>query len=140
MNIPLLNQIKEKIKEKPYNFAMGGFFKPLIDSSKFIPSERAHNCGTAACIAGWAITLNFGIDKPAEARAKAWPEIFNGKHHCDLGIEALNLTKEQASRLFYTEGWPYEFEQAYKNARSQIERNAVAIARIDKFIESNGEI
>ena len=70
-----------------YFFAQGGLQYP---SSEAVTSEILHNCGTAACIAGWAAHL-FRSEIP-------------GVFADDVAESALELTQDQSLALFF----PYD--------------------------------
>jgi hypothetical protein len=52
MNTQLLQKVKQNILDHPDQFYMGGFF------SAYTANGKAGGCGTAACIAGWAVYLH----------------------------------------------------------------------------------
>lgn len=112
MNIPLLRQIQAQIIQHPDTFEM-----------------RDWDCGTAACIAGWAIRLTHKASNQCGYYRPA--------------MNALDLNGNQGELLFYRKNWPREFcvpdvsrllggstEKAYAKA---------AVARIDHFIATEGK-
>lgn len=117
MNITLLNQIKEKILQYPDTFNMAWW------------KLYGEGCNTTMCIAGHALCL---INAPLNH----W-----GFPAC-YATEALELTEEQANRLFYSSAWPMPYLKAYN--RYALERDPrmaakVAAKRIDHFIATNGQ-
>jgi hypothetical protein len=141
MNTELLLKVKKQILKEPRQFGMTTWF----EYSLAIP-----NCNTSACIAGWAITLGLKKSNPLEgARAiknnfptnKGFDSLmeFAAKKVYELSIPLLDITEEQAHRLFSEEEWPNEFYGDYANADTPQERAEIAARRIDHFIATNGE-
>ena len=112
MNIPLLRQIQAQIIQHPESF----------DMTKW-------DCGTAACIAGWACRLK-GLKMPISSTPIGNPEI------ASKAQELLGLDEKQRPRLFLCLNWPMEFV-VMENAGSKAQAKA-AVARIEAFIESGG--
>jgi hypothetical protein len=140
MNIKLLKRIIRKIRQEPKQFDMDTFF--------FKRRRGVPNCGTTACIAGWAIALNKRL-KPINAARTLDPSFAsdgegvltlecprNPEKH---GAKALKLELEDAKRLFYTENWPCEFRQDHQNAETPRAKVNVTIERIKHFIKTRGE-
>lgn len=109
MNIPLLRRIQRQIDKAPDKFAMDIVCKET-------------NCGTAYCIAGWAKVLS-GITDSEDLR---WS---------DGAEELLGIDHHSSRALFYTGNWPNQFQAPDGTP----ELPALAIARIDHFIATNGE-
>jgi len=82
------------------------------------------NCGTAACIAGWAIALQDKVS-PSEAIGALM------KASRYLGID-----QEIAEDLFYEYHWDDELLDRWVEAESLEERAQIAAERIDQFIAS----
>lgn len=110
-------------------------------------------CGTTACIAGWAVTLDqIGKPMPKLAfnkfkRLADWRQTIGGTQNRIMekhGAKALGLTKEQADLLFYVIAWPYRFTYALyvvhiENHPGRTRRYAAVVAaRIRHFIATNG--
>ena len=135
MNIPLLKEIQKAILAKPKNFVMSSFFDKMLDYLGDADwNDKAENCGTAACIAGWTVTLGHKdrtLGLPSEGRKL--PFVCGSKAY-----ELLDLTYGQDELLFYTDNWPERFEEAYHNATSHEQRAQVAVDRIQYFIDTNG--
>lgn len=112
MNTKLLRRVRAKILRNPKELNMGRFF-----------------CGSAACIAGWAICLS---DKksPRTARAKEHG-VIDHKASMLLGISWI----DDSAKLFFVSHWPRKFSRAYDSARSHTARAKVAAKRIDYFIK-----
>lgn len=127
MNIPALRQIQEKIRQEPRQFYMSAWFKQAPE----IP-----NCGTAACIAGWAECIK---------KEKKPLEIYKNDDTFILSevVQYLGLTEAQALRLFFDTRWPKQFKgPSWTGSLDHYpadQKAELAIARIDHFINTNGE-
>lgn len=141
MNVELLEQIKAKILAEPRQFVMRSFFKrgdglaAMYRKPAWADLRRftVPNCGTAACIAGWAISL----------RMKMTPREVENTHLLpgrvtDDAARALGLSYTQGLRLFHISGWPQQFMQGFEDADTFEARAKVAAARIDHFIATQG--
>ena len=96
--------------------------------------NQATHCGTAACIAGWAITLAETKTKKPANGAKFYHESESTAH--ELGIRALDLTHKQADKLFYTQNWPRKFNVAYREAPSSKAAAQAVRDRIYHFMKT----
>lgn len=133
LNVKLLEKVKAHILEKPRRFVMRTFIYRKEDAgmsvfmadgpeTKFVKFEE---CGTAACIGGWAVLLNDGIDaKPLNLRQRA--------------IKLIGLKSVTGDELFEVSFWPRQFREPYYAAKTQRTRAKVAAARIDHFIATKG--
>jgi hypothetical protein len=153
MNTKLLLRVKARILKEPKQFQMYAWF---LNNPTEIP-----NCGTAACIAGWVISLGtkhkpvdcalmhkYNEDATKETRIGLRNRRFSvtsGDHVEAINAQAmklLDITKEQFVRLAHYHMWPEEFNPL-KEYRSDIEGTpefaALAAKRIDHFIATNGE-
>lgn len=139
MNTELLLKVKEQILREPRQFDMFTWFSY---------SETIPNCHTTACIAGWAITLGKTKPNPLEAAKEirynfavtnmhAWGESRDKVY--EVALPLLDITEEQAMRLFGEEDWPTNFYEDYSKATTPRARAEVAARRIDHFIATNGE-
>jgi hypothetical protein len=124
------------------------FLKKGLNSPTNIP-----NCGTAACLAGWAVTYKYAKHKkPAEVwdryanNDSTW-RTFNGDYRMQGGYgvtnvmpeatEILGLTKDQAEKLFMFDNWPKQFKVT--EYEGSLEFAQQAVSRIEHFIKTNGE-
>lgn len=107
MNIPLLRQIQEAIKESPSQFNMSNWF------STYAPTNRTPaNCGTAACLAGWTLSLAYKKNpKEAQSVTNCYEE---------QALEYLDLPSWM-KWLFYVNKWPSEFNHRIRMAEIKIE-------------------
>jgi hypothetical protein len=139
MNVELLKKVADEILARPEQFRMESWFTPKLDS---IPE-----CGTACCIAGWAITIATdarieGKFAPLVARRGFSFGDAGPVSSCSAHVaaqKALDLTSAQAELLFYTYEWPPRFRDAYIESRNSTTRADVAFARIMHFIKTDGK-
>lgn len=89
LNIELAKAIQEQIRKEPLQFSMSAWFRKR-------PS--APNCGTTACIAGWARALS--TDKTP---SQLIPYKFTT---FEYGRRKLGITNHQANVLFFRDCWP----------------------------------
>lgn len=127
MNIKLLKKIITRLRRMrhPQHFNMD-----------FYGEKNA--CGTTACIAGHALLLEgyrctgwdtFVIDSLADPVNPATE-----------AEERLDLTTNEADRLFYVGNWPKEFKAARNGRAAKHVYNdpKIAAARIEHFIATDG--
>lgn len=119
MNVVLLKRIQRQILKEPKQFDMRDWFS----TGSAIP-----NCGTAACVAGWACCLAKRL-KPTTVRRLYLINDFNT--YAEAGA-ALELDGRQADRLFYFDEWPAKFQRKPSHDAKQ------AVARISWFIKTGG--
>lgn len=136
----LLRKIQRRILKEPSSFRMDVW-----------------NCGTAACIGGYACLL--GVPKiypvsdsdefaTSRATAKQWIDFYKdttGLLHTpraqlrEYDTEAqkiLGLTAEEAHALFHVADWPDQYNVAYEDAGNRRAKAKVAAARIEHFIQT----
>jgi hypothetical protein len=138
MNVELLRKVKEHILEEPRRLIMNSWRVLANGMDKSSLARKAGpnsfrgdggevvefaNCGTAACISGWACIIT-GQKRVRDFKSR--------------GRKILDLNEHQAERLFLPDSWPNEFYRAYEHANSQKERAKIAAARIDHFIATKG--
>lgn len=112
MNIEPLLKVKEQILKHPETFDINNW-----------------ECKTTKCLAGW-------ICKFADIKVG----INNG--YIFYASSILNLSKEEANKLFLLWHWPNEFKIRYNNAKQGLSSETeaeVTAERIDYFIKINGE-
>jgi hypothetical protein len=127
MNVRLLRRIQRQILKEPKQFWMDAYFCDCI-------SWQIPNCGTTACIAGWATAL--GKNKNPR---QAW---LTGVDARQYGEHKLKITNVQASKLFFTDAWPRKYRTAYLKAlmaKRLADSARIAAKRIDHFINTKGE-
>jgi hypothetical protein len=132
INKDLILLIKEQILKEPMQFMMHDYFAVRLG-----PLNRIYgfgiptNCGTAACIAGWAVVLGRGFATPKAAKDSCYVDPKQD------AMELLGLTEEQAEILFYTTAWPVDFQAKWIDAQTYEERAQIAADRIDHFLQEN---
>lgn len=130
MNVKLLRQVKKHILKNPARLYMDeGILigEPGDQLSDWRTSRRFAECGTAACIAGWACVLS-GSD-PKRLVNSPWVTI-SRKAKKLLGI------KGDPNFLFYENQWPAKFADAFECATTAEDEAQVAAKRIDHFIRT----
>jgi len=163
MNIELLLQIKERILAEPAQFVMGDVFLSDVgrayEDRGDIRRESIPHCGTAACIAGWAIALHEQTD-PKTARTLMRKRTGPGSAATwdALAVSVLGLTPSarwadggkgggQRDALFFVSGWPRDLQERWDEAADGAEddpqaaletRAQIAAERIDRFIAAGG--
>jgi hypothetical protein len=136
MNVRLLRKIAKVIQEKPRQFKMTywhnndavitdmrarGDWRSL-EALYVLPKEKQKSCDTTHCIAGWAQVIS-------KDRNCKWPAEQDARR-------LLELSKSQASRLFFANEWPYQFRGVKDDWKMS---PAKAAARIEHFIKTGGK-
>lgn len=130
MNVELLETIKARILAEPDAFRMDQW-----------------TCGTAHCIAGWALKLS-GVDL-TNPGGFPWEQLtVGGEEPSAAAAKVLDLSTEEdaewdtqpseAGRLFHVSSWPSAFEDRYCDAEERAARAQIAAERIDHFIATGG--
>lgn len=130
MNIRRLRAVQKAVLKHPGHFNMAYFFHDAPNAvhmgihSYYNEEAIVNNCGTTACIAGWAVA-KFG--KGSESAIAL------------IGVQAvairlLDLTLDQAERLFHQGAWDDAWKQRQKRYVSCDDAKA-AVEYIDYFIE-----
>lgn len=126
MNKELLLKVREQILREPRQFVMGTWYTehPMEseDNDELWMGVEIPNCGTAACIAGWAISI---AEKKSPHKASG-----------TIGAASryLDVKWEDAEDLFYEDHWDDDLQERWENASSLDERAQIAAERIDQFI------
>jgi hypothetical protein len=109
------------------------------------------NCGTAACIAGWAETL-MKFDTRKKSKKRARPSEMESISSVLLA-EKLGFDVYMNNRLFYVRSWPQQFQSKIPSASKtncvdigrrfdslppEI-RAKIAAERIDHFLATDGK-
>lgn len=129
MNVKLLRKVQKAILAHPDQFSMYEWFPPYLDNGAI-----AGGCGTAACVAGWAVHC-----KRRGKTLKKTKELTRKKNINSAAQKALGLTDLQASSLFHLDNWPIRFQERW-DACLKANRTIVDVAcqRIDHFIATKG--
>lgn len=136
MNIKLLRKIQRAIRKEPRQFDMDSWFE--FD-------KRTPNCGTTACIAGWAIALSskknpLDAAKSIRKRFGRGMRVLSSKQAYGITAKVLKVLKidmRQGDSLFYASYWPLNFPERFRNARTPEEKAEIACERIDAFIANS---
>lgn len=135
LNVRLLRRIQRKILAEPAQFQMGQYFATEVNGID-LPREKIPNCGTAACIAGWAVALS-EHRKPSRYIRLIERNSTTIKKACKaLGI---NNDPTRVSRLFIHSFWPSNLYARWYRAITLKQRAKVAVAAIDQFIKDDGK-
>lgn len=129
INTKLLNKIIRHILEKPKRFNMNVLAK----------KSKLTTCGTAACIAGWAVLLT----KAEKYDKKSFHSLINSGYisFWYAGAVALGLDAVAARQLFEVYNWPTRYRAPFQQAehlghhRKAVE---IAVRRIRHFIKTKG--
>ena len=119
MNVRLLRKVKKHILEEPRRFQMDGYVHRGRPGSMFEDlglRYKVPDCGTVACIAGWAQCLSGGDSSPMEA----------------LGLHGYE------DRLFFMWNWPMNLRKRFYAAKTMRTRAKIAAERIEHFIKTKG--
>lgn len=123
MNKELLKQVRDAILQNETRFDMCDF----IDwpSSDLSDEELIKDCKTTFCIAGWAVKLT-----------QEKLDLLDFGHIG--GRRALDLTDDEANKLFYHGSWPNEYYDRYYHALmvgAHSEQVKITIELIDEILE-----
>jgi hypothetical protein len=132
LNVKLLRKIQKRILTQPQAFFMHDWIrrKEYSSNNTFQNPDTGKvteftTCGTAGCIAGWAILLT---EKKGDAKL-IWSSQIQEK-----ATEILGLSPGE-DLIFGSPNWGTELSDAYENAKSDLCRAAVAVKAIDNLIE-----
>lgn len=132
MNVELLNKVKDHILAKPERFAMARWHMnwppgTIVHISNIEGKKRKMpDCGTIACIAGWACEL--GDPK----------NIVTGTY-LERAEALLGLDFEESRELFWTDGWSRYFRKLWEHTRSTRKHAEIAGRVIDRFITKHAK-
>ena len=117
MRVDRLLAIKQHILEEPLRIYMGDWV--IRGRSLWARGFMVPECGTVACIWGWAVELFGETDQSSHPQA------------------VLGITWEQQNALFFDSQWPDEFRYRLKTLKPQTPEYARVVAdRIDHMIET----
>lgn len=123
LNVPLLRQVQAMIRKYPQNLDMNEWSDGLIVADK----HTAPDCGTTACIAGWALALRDGSFSQS---------LLGLVSVADQAMEILGCD----SNLFYIHMWEASFRDAYCEAykeKDSAKMASVTCDYIDYYIEKH---
>lgn len=127
INIRLLRRIQKAILKHHRQFDMSYWF-----TGRDATGKPAGGCGTAGCIAGWAVHLARKNKTLAATRAEVESAAAEARQL--LGLGAI-----EAGRLFFSEHWPSDLHTRYVNAKTSYLAARAAATRIERFIKFNAE-
>ena len=140
LNVKLLRKIKAHILEEPRRFFMEWYVATGRPGARRFTSRHADAadlpktvppCGTAACIAGWAILLS------EKKKADELDYNYSGDT-VDIASDLIGLPFGYYPRqLFNNHGWPEPFSSQYKNAKTPRARAKIAAERIEHLIKTS---
>lgn len=149
MNVRRLRAIQRLIRNHPTAVDMFQWVtapQEMRDAS--LHRARNPECGTVACIAGWT-AVRFGQRELTNARVKlrdllVGEEVFYSLREAPmqhpiprLAARLLDLTRDQATRLFMPACWPEPWSTQIATARSGSDEAAALVSRyIDHFIDT----
>lgn len=131
MNVKYLRRIQRAILEHPSQFQMDTLFDNHLDDQIKLP-KKVGGCGTAACIAGWALHLH-GRCKTLATTTECMRTTTSENARTILG-----LTSDQYDRLCFAPNWPEPFRSRNDNAKTARTQAKNAVARIEHFIKTKG--
>jgi hypothetical protein len=132
VNVPMLQKIKEVILAQPKRVEMYDWLRHRS------PKRGGPVCGNVGCIAGWACLLSEKEGRTLAAKGRALIDRYRYTDYKTNGREALDLSREQADRLFFLDVWSKRLAEEYDRARTPKGRARVVARRIDLFIRSKG--
>lgn len=146
MNIDLLLKVKARILAAPSQFVMNiSYANPhtIRDQrslfgkapSDDIDRDTIENCGTAACIAGWAVAIT--RDANPKSMWDQYDDLWDPVQ--SIAAAELGLEPRQCGNLFHISGWPRKFRERWYDATTLEHRALIAADRIDHFIATGGE-
>jgi len=134
VNVKLLEKVRAAILAEPAQFVMSELYSEGEALGSFDVPRKIPNCGTAACVAGWAVTLGARFRNPKTASASS----FRNGWMAERAEELLVLNYVQGNRLFYVHEWPQSFLDRWREDETLKGRARIAAERIDHFIATDG--
>lgn len=132
LNVKLLRRIQKHILDEPRRFVMERSILKSTPGFTFNSDnntiQRLPSCGTAACIAGWAVELT-----THDANEQS-PESLLSSAAKLLNVEETTSWVEHP--LFYTTFWPSPFRWKYLSAKTPKARAKIVSARIEYLIKT----
>ena len=126
LNLKLLRKIQKHILAEPARFVMWTWFLRRADTtSSYTPdggNDRVKfpDCGTAACIGGWACILS-GASLAGDIHTRA--------------RNLLGLTLDEGRDLFSENRWPLELRAQLMDGKTPLARAKAGAAAIERFIK-----
>ncbi len=140
MNVELLLKVKAVILEEPRRIDMNDWGSTWDQSEAGRLGRDLPPCGTTACIAGWAATIDRMGRKRLKTTAGALRSVARHRSLCSAGKEALGLDEQVARELFFDEYWPVDLiERLEDELVGTLAYAAVVAEAIDRFIGCDGD-
>lgn len=102
MNVEHINQVADAIEQ--HTIPWLGFNMSSYKANKYADRSN-HDCGTTACIAGWANAIRLGLTENT-------PDEYGWCRHTGAALW-LGLSENQADDLFYARNHPDYWENGY---------------------------
>ena len=147
MNVELLHRIKAHILENPMRIYMGEWSIELEERQEYESNSgetlMAPDCGTVACICGWAERLSWAKGSLGQTGGEGQTGRKLLGLHGSSSFPAFVSTStnfSEAQRLFHEECWPQDLRDRLAVATFQSAEYARVVAdRIDRFIATDGK-
>lgn len=137
-NIRLLRRIQQAIVKHHDQFLMSSLFSHFLDDGR-----DAGGCGTAGCIAGWALHLTAGNKRLDKTHGSGYGINSSIKKAGELiGVKTTFKKHIMTHPLFFADQWPEPFRSkyagaAYEGTTSNNKKGArIAAGRIEHFIKT----
>ena len=138
MNVENIKKVRDMIAAcDPANFNMSDFIRSYElwgkTAEKLKQAQPEENCGTACCLAGWAVTamLKEGAN-PLDFAAKGYPEALNYYNIEKKAADYFGLSFIEARELFMADA-------SRSNIREAQIQPSEAVAVLDNLVET-GEV
>jgi hypothetical protein len=133
LNVRLLRKIQRYILKEPRRLVMSRLILKKGDPLPEDHNDDFGKCGTAACIAGWALLLSgrkpFKGERGEENDAGTAAKVLGVKY------ETCGNSDHPGNKLFWVFNWPYKFRIRYNQAKTAFARAKATSLRIDYFIK-----
>lgn len=132
----ILRQVRDHILAEPKRLRMSKYITTQKTSGlKTFHADSHRNeevpfapCGTAGCIAGWAVILSTPNIAPFELERT---------HPYDLMVNAAKILGITDTSLFFVEEWPRRFSKPYMKAKTQKTRAKYAAKMINYWLRTH---
>lgn len=133
LNVRLLRRIQKHILEEPLRFLMRTQLMKrtpgaVIATDDWRERQQVPECGTVACIAGWALLLSH---QPIRENSP-WGSV-RSRAAKILGLPPTVVDNDE---LFQVWGWPEKFRARYREATLPRTRAKIAADRIEHLIKT----
>lgn len=131
LNVELFRKVQAAIQAEPRRFEMGQWLQVKRGRSRVnvtapvtldgtVDNWEFAECGTAACLAGWAVLAD-KIEDVCLAKPKEIKDVAKTMNSWSWDIprhgrELLGISYDARDRLFYADSWPRPFRGRYMKA------------------------